>query len=78
MSSRPSAVREPADDPEHPLTLRQVDQVRGDLYAVADEIEILKLQIASLPTRAYLSRLALMATGSVWVLIVAVALLLAR
>ena len=46
-------MREPADDPEHRLTLRQVDQVRGDLYGIADEIEILKLQIASLPpTRA--------------------------
>ena len=71
-------MREPADDPEHRLTLRQVDQVRGDLYAIADEIEILKKQIASLPTRAYVSRLALMATGSVWALLVAVAMILAR
>jgi hypothetical protein len=71
-------MREPADDPEHHFTLRQVDQARGDLYAIADEIEILKLQIANLPTRAYVSRLVLVATGSVWALIVAVAMILAR
>ena len=78
MSSRPNARRDPTDDPEHRFAVHQVDQVRGDVYAIAEEIEILKLQIASLPTRAYVSRLALMATGSVWALIVAVALLLAR
>ena len=32
-------------------------------------------QLARLPTRAYVSRLALMAAGSVWALIAAVALL---
>jgi hypothetical protein len=71
-------MRDPADDPEHRLSLRQVDQVRGDLYAIADEVEFLKVQVAALPDRAYLSRLALMATGSVWALIVAVAMILAR
>jgi hypothetical protein len=60
------------------FTLRQVDQARGDLYAIADDLEFLKAQIAGLPTRAYVSRLALMATGTVWALIGAVALLLAR
>jgi hypothetical protein len=71
-------MREPADDPEHRLTLRQVDQARGDLYAIADELEFLNVQLAALPDRAYVSRLALMATGSVWALIATVALLLAR
>jgi hypothetical protein len=78
MSSHPSAMRDPADDPEHRLTLREVDQVRGDLYAITDEIEFLKVQLAALPDRAYVSRLALMATGAVWALIVAVAMILAR
>ena len=63
---------------QHSFTLRQVDQARGDLYAISDELEFLKAQIAGLPTRAYVSRLALMATVTVWALIGAVALLLAR
>jgi hypothetical protein len=62
----------------HQLTLRRIDQARGDLYAIADEIEALKLQIGRLPTRAYVSRLALMARGTVWALIVVVAMVLAR
>jgi len=36
---------------EHTLALRQVDQARGDLYAIADDIEFLKVQLARLPTR---------------------------
>ena len=56
------------------FTLRQIDQARGDLYAIADEIEALKVQIAGLPSRGYVSRLALMATATVWALI-AVALI---
>jgi hypothetical protein len=60
---------------EHAFKLRQVGQARGDLYAIADELEILKAQIARLPTRAFVSRLALMATGTLWALAVAVALL---
>jgi hypothetical protein len=58
--------------------LCQIDQARGDLCGIADEIEILKMQIASLPSRAYVGRLALMATATVWALIGAVAMMLAR
>ena len=61
---------------EHSLTLRQADQARGDLYAIADDLEFLKAQVALLPRRADVSRLALMATGTIWALIGAVALLL--
>jgi hypothetical protein len=57
------------------FTLRQIDQARGDLYAIADEIEGLKLQIAGLPSRDYVSRLALMATSALGALIGAVALM---
>jgi hypothetical protein len=59
---------------ERQFTLRQIDQARGDLYGIADEIEALKAQIAGLPSRGYVSRLALMATATVWALI-AVALI---
>jgi hypothetical protein len=59
------------------FTLRQVDQARGDLYAIADDLEFLKLELARLPSRAYVSRLALMATATVCSVIGFVALLLA-
>ena len=57
------------------VTLHQIDQARGDLYAVAGELEVLKLQIAQLPSRSYVSRPALMPTGTVWALNRFVALL---
>jgi hypothetical protein len=57
--------------------LRQIDQARGDLYAIADEVEVLKAQIAQLPNRAYVCRLALTATATVCALIGLVALLFA-
>ena len=43
--------------------LRQIDQARGDLYGIADDLEPLKMHLVQLPTRAYISRLAMMATG---------------
>jgi hypothetical protein len=61
---------------DNQLTLRQIDQARGDLYAIADDLEFLKAQIAQLPSRDYVSRLALMATATVWALIGAVAMVL--
>jgi hypothetical protein len=51
------------------FTLRKNDEARGDLYAIADELEVLRVQIAQLPSRSYVSRLALMATGTVWALV---------
>jgi hypothetical protein len=44
---------------EHQFTLRQIDQARGDLYAIADDLEFLKVQLARLPTRRELARTAL-------------------
>jgi hypothetical protein len=63
---------------ERNFTLRQIDQARGDLYAIADDLEFLKIQIARLPTRAWLSRMGLLGLASVWTLILAVALMLMR
>jgi hypothetical protein len=37
--------------PAHPFTLRQVDQARGDLYAIQDDLDFIKVQLARLPTR---------------------------
>jgi hypothetical protein len=43
------------------LTLRQADAARADLYAIHDELDFIKVQIASLPTRTDLARIALLA-----------------
>jgi hypothetical protein len=66
------------DDLEHRLTLHQADQARNDFAAILDELEFVKEQLALMPTRAYVCRMALMATCSLSALIAAVALLLMR
>jgi hypothetical protein len=68
----------PADDLEHDFVLRQADQARGDFATILDELEFVKGQLALMPTRAYVRRMALMATCSLSALIAAVALMLAR
>ena len=65
-----------AHDAERRLTLRQADQARNDFAAILDELDFVKGQVAWLPTRACVSRIALLATGSVLALIAAAALLL--
>jgi hypothetical protein len=44
---------------EHTLTLRQIDQPRGDLYASPTNLEFVKAQLARIPTRKELARTAL-------------------
>jgi hypothetical protein len=36
---------------EHPLALRQVDRVRADFAAIADDLDFVKAQLARVPTR---------------------------
>jgi hypothetical protein len=36
---------------ERPFTLRQIDQARGDLYALQDDLDFIRVQLARLPTR---------------------------
>jgi hypothetical protein len=45
---------------------------------ILDELDFVKDQLARLPTGAYVSRIALLATGGVLVLIAAAALMLGR
>ena len=40
---------------EHPLTLRQADQARGDFASIAEDLDFIKLQLARLPTRKELA-----------------------
>jgi hypothetical protein len=44
---------------EHTLTLRQADQARADFAAIEDELDFLKAQLARLPTRKEIARIAL-------------------
>ncbi len=43
---------------ERPFTLRQIDQARGDLYALQDDLDF--MQLAPLPTRNEVWRAAML------------------
>jgi hypothetical protein len=47
---------------ERLFTLRQVDQARGDLYAIADDLEFIKNPLARVPTRKEVAQTALLVT----------------
>jgi len=66
------------DDPEHRLTRRQADQARDDFAMLLDELDFLKMQVSWLPTRAWLSRMALIGFGSLWALLAVIGLLSTR
>ena len=42
------------------FTLRQIDQARGDLYAIQDDLDFNKVQLAQLPTRNEVWRAAML------------------
>ena len=54
-----------ADNPEDRLTLRAADQGREDFAAIRAELDFVKGQLSGPPTRAWLSRMALMGFGGV-------------
>jgi hypothetical protein len=58
--------------------LRRADQGRADFAAIEDDLDFIKAQLARMPTRAYFSRTLLMVTASIWMLLGALALMLAR
>jgi hypothetical protein len=45
---------------EDQLSLRQADQIRGDLYGIQDDLDFIKLQLARLPTRNEVWRAAML------------------
>jgi hypothetical protein len=45
---------------EEQLSLRQADQIRGDLYGIQDDIDFIKVQLAHLPTRNEVWRAAML------------------
>jgi hypothetical protein len=60
------------------LTLRQADEARADLYAIHDELEFIREQLARLPTRKDVTRVALIALLAGVALTVAVVELFSR
>jgi hypothetical protein len=56
---------------ERAFTLRQIDQARGDLYAIADRLEFIESQLSPMPTRAWMSHSLLWATAPTWLLLAA-------
>jgi hypothetical protein len=59
-------------------TRQQADQARQDFAILLDELDFLKMQLSRLPTRKWLSRMALIGFGSVWALLAVLLLMLAR
>jgi len=45
---------------EGQLSLRQADQIRGDLYGIQDDIDLIKHQLARLPTKNEVWRAAML------------------
>jgi hypothetical protein len=64
----------PANTPGYPVALRQVDQARSDFAAIESDLQFITSQLAQLPTRAYLCRMLLLTTASLWALLAALAL----
>ena len=65
-----------ADDPERRLTLRQADQARDDFAQILDELDLVKGQLARLPTRSEVSLIVLRLTLGAAAGIAAVVLLM--
>jgi hypothetical protein len=59
---------------QYTLTLRQVDQARTDFALLESHPETIAGQIARVPTRAFLCRMLLLATASIWALLAVVLL----
>jgi len=66
-----------AGDPERRLTLRQADQARDDFAQILDELDLVKSQLARLPTRSEVSLIVLRLTLGAAAGIAAVVLVMA-
>ena len=67
-----------ADDPVRRLALRQADQARDDFAQILDELDIVKRQLARLPTRNEICFMALRLTLGALAGVAAIALLMGR
>ena len=58
-----------ADSPDYSLALLQADQARSDFAAIESDLQFVMSQLVRLPTRAYLCRMLLLTTASLWALL---------
>jgi hypothetical protein len=65
-----------ANDPSYLLALRQADEAQADFYAIQDDLDFIKSQLARQPDRAWLAQMGLLGFGSIWLLLAAVAVML--
>ena len=49
-----------SDETDDRLSLRQADQIRGDLYGIRDDLDFIKVQLAWLPSRNEVWRAAML------------------
>jgi hypothetical protein len=54
---------------EYPLALQQADEARADYAVIEEHLEFIAGRLARVPTRAYLCRMLLLATASIWALL---------
>jgi len=54
---------------ENIVQLRAADQARTDFALIESNLEFIMGQLARMPTRAYLCRMLLLATASIWALL---------
>lgn len=57
------------------FSLRQADQARTDFALIDSNLELIMGQLARVPTRAYLCRMLLLATPSIWALLIVLLLI---
>jgi hypothetical protein len=57
------------DSPDYPLALRQADRARSDFAEIESDLQFVMSQLAPLPTRAYVCRILLLSTASLWALL---------
>jgi hypothetical protein len=60
---------------ENIVQLRAADQARTDFALIESNLEFIMGQLARMPTRAYLCRMLLLATASIWALLAVVLLI---
>jgi hypothetical protein len=66
-----------SEDPERSLDRRAVEGLRGDLYGLQSDLEVVQHQIAQLATRGDIWRIGLViAAGAVVAAVIAVAIVL--
>lgn len=62
-----------ADNPERSLSRRAIEGLRGDVYGVQSDLEVVQHQIAQLPTRGDIWRIGLViAAGAVVAAVIAI------